>query len=420
MTVSVVLTGMAYSMWWVPVVRHGPDGWLIPGDLLGTVRMSTYIGNGYVSYLYSLHTALVTLPGFAIVLMPFVKLSGVLHLVPATRFVPLLRPSEWLLIGPVSMAMSGVALGGLDSLARTLGTSLVRRRILLVAEAAAVWPVVAIWGHPEDVLALGFGALALSRSIEGRTVSAGWLLGAALAMQLYAVLLVPILVGLLGPRRSADLLGRAAVLPGALFLAMLVPNAHGTMHALLDQPNFPTVDYPTPWVLVAPHIGRHVVAAGPGRLIGLAGAGALGFVAARRRESVQTIVWLAAAALALRCLTEAVMDPYYVAPAIALALVAVAPCSWRRWLPVTAAGAALTVLTYYRPGIWWYWLEMAGAFIVLLAPGWRAGRAAWPEGVAGAAKAVSDDVTATLDSPAVAAVAFPAKLPVGATDAGAP
>ena len=422
LTATVVVTGMAYSLWWVPVVRHGPNGWLLPGDLLGTVRMSTYIGNGYVSYLYSLQTSLVTLPGFAIVFMPFVKLCAFLHLVPATTSVPLLRPSEWLLIGPVSMATSGVALAGLDALARVLDTSLARRRILLVLEAAAIWPVVAIWGHPEDVLALGFGALALSRALQGRTVSAGWLLGAALAMQLYAVLLVPILVGLLGVRRSADLLGRAAVLPGALFLAMLIPNAHGTLHALLDQPNFPTVDYPTPWVLVAPHIGHDVVAAGPGRIVGLLGACGLGFLAARRRDDTVAIVWLAAGALALRCLTEAVMDPYYVAPAIALALVAVAPrAPWRAALTV-AAGAALTVLTYDRPGMWWYWLEMAGTFAVLLAPAWRSRSSARAEeATATATSTTTDDLALALVVPgSTATVPSLANVTAGATGVGPP
>lgn len=377
LTGVVVGVGMAYSFLWAPLVRHGPHYWIYPGDLLGTVRASTYIEIGTFSYLYSLHTSLVTLPGFAIVFTPIVKLSQVLHLVPATVIFPVPRPSQWLLIGPVSMATSAVALAGLDAVARTLGTSLVRRRVLLVAEAAAIWPVVALWGHPEDVIALGLGALALSRAIRGRAVSAAWLLGGALAMQLYVVLLVPIFIGLVGTRRAAPFLARTALLPGALFLAMLVPDPHGTLHTLFDQPNFPTVDHPTPWVLLAPHLGRGVVAAGPGRLIGLVAACALGFIAARYRHDRLMIVWLAAAALAGRCLTEAVMDPYYVAPAIALALVAVSSRSWRRCILVGAAGAALTVLTYYRPGIWWYWLEMAAAFAVMLVlsrPRWPTSR----------------------------------------------
>ena len=368
LTGGVVVTGMAYSLWWATVVQHSAvDYWIQPGDLLGTLRISGWIEYGGLSYLYSLHGALVTLPGFAILLTPFVKLSQVMHLVPATRLLPIPRPTQWLLIGPVSMATSAVALAGLDALARTLGTSLVRRRILLVAEAAALWDVIVFWGHPEDVLAVGLAALALSRALEGRTTSAAWFLGGALTMQLYVVLLVPIFIGLLGVRRAAPFLTRAALLPGALLLALAIPDPNGTLHVLFDQPNFPTVDHPTPWVLVAPHLGHGVVAAGPGRLIGLAAACGLGFLAARFRHDRLTIVWLASLALAVRCLTEAVMDPYYVAPAVAVALVAVASFSWRRWPWAAAAGAALTVLTYSRPGIWWYWLEMAAGFGVILA-----------------------------------------------------
>lgn len=65
------------------------------------------------------------------------------------------------------------------------------------------------------------------------------------------------------------------------------------------------------------------------------------------------------------------MTPYYVAPAIALVLVVVTSRSWSRWGVVIASASALTVLTYYRPGIWWYWLEMAAAFGLMLAVAWR-------------------------------------------------
>ena len=422
LTGAVVVTGMAYSLSWATVVRHSAfDYWIQPGDLLGTVRISGWIEYGGFSYLYSLHGGLVTLPGFAILLTPFVKLSQVVHLVPATALLPLPRPTQWLLIGPVAMATSAVALAGLDALARTLGTSLVRRRILLVTEAAAIWEVTVIWGHPEDVLALGLAALALSRALEGRTTSAAWFLGGALAMQLYVVLLVPVFIGLLGVRRSAPFLARAALLPGALLLALAVPDPRGTLHVLFDQPNFPKVDHPTPWVLVAPHLGHGVVAAGPGRLIGLTAACGLGFLAARFRHDRLTIVWLTSLALAVRCLTEAVMDPYYVVPAIAVALVAVATCSWRRWPWAAAAGAGLTVLTYYRPGIWLYWLEMAGAFAVLLAPAWPWRRAiVRPEEVAGAVPESDAPAPPELDVPGTAAVRSLARVAVGATDVGAP
>ena len=369
LTVAVIVTGMAYSLWWAVTVRHSSfDYWIYPFDLFGTIRASGWIEYGGFSYLYTLHSGIVTLPGFAILLTPVVQLSQALHLsttAPPTFVVP--RPSQWLLIGPVSMVISAVGLAGLDALARTLDISLVRRRLLLVAEAAVIWAVIVRWGHPEDVIALGLGALALSRAVEGRTVSAGWLLGGALSMQLYVVLLIPIFIGLLGVRRSMALLARAAVLPGAILLALLIPNAHATLHVLLDQPTPPKVNHPTPWVFVAPHLGHGEVAGGPGRIIGLVGACLVGLFASRHRNDASIIVWLAAVSLALRCLTEAVMTPYYVAPAIALVLIAVASRSWRRWGLVVVSGSALTVLTYYRPGIWWYWFEMVAAFAVMLA-----------------------------------------------------
>ena len=298
------------------------------------------------------------------------KLSEVMHLVTSTGAFPVAEPSQWLLLGPVTMATSAVALAGLDTLARTLRVTLARRRVLLVGAAAIVWPITVKWGHPEDVLALGLCAMALSRSIEGRTVSAGWLLGGALAMQLYVVLAVPVFIGFLGVRRSVPLLARAALLPGAIFLALLIPNAPQTLHVLLDQPTPPAVNFATPWVLLAPHLGQGEVAGGPGRLFGFAGACGLGFLAVRRRHDAVAIVWLAAAALALRCLTEAVMSPYYVEPAIALAVLTVASRTWRRWTIVAVAGAALTVVTYHHLEMWWYWVGMAVPIAVMLVATW--------------------------------------------------
>lgn len=363
-TGAMVATGMAFSLWWAPLVRHGSDYWIYPVDLFfGTLRASRLIGDGALSYIYSLHGGIETLPGIAILLLPVVKLSDALHLIPTTPGFPVPRPSQFLLIGPLSIASSAVALAGLDGLARTLGTPLRRRRILLLAEATALWPVVVLWGHPEDVIALGLGAMAFGKAIEGRTVSAGWLLGGALAMQLYIVALVPIIIGLLGLRRSASLLARAAVLPGAILLAMVIPNTRATIHGLLEQPNATGVNnHPTPWVLIVPHIGHGLIAAGPGRMLGLAGACALGYLALRFRDDPPKIVWLAGAALALRCLTEPVIDPYYVAPAIAMVLVMVARHSWRRWGLVVASGSALTVFTYHHVGMWWYW---GGIFLAL-------------------------------------------------------
>ena len=95
-------------------------------------------------------------------------------------------------------------------------------------------------------------------------------------MQLYAIALIPLFIAVVGRRKAAPLVARAAVLPGFLLVAVIVPNAHATIHAVLDQPNFPKVDHATPWLLLAPKLGHGAVAAGPGRIIGLVLAVAVG------------------------------------------------------------------------------------------------------------------------------------------------
>ena len=385
-TLLVVASGMGYSIWWPPVVRHQSWYWLEPGDIWGTVRAAHWVGWGGFSFIYSSRTGLVTLPGFHVLLTPFVMLSSALGLSETAPGVPPLpNPHAWLLIGPVILACSAVALFAFDMLARTLRISLTRRRLLAVAEAAALWQAIAIWGHPEDVIALGLAVFAIDQMLKQHWTAAGWLLGGAIGMQLYTIALVPLFIGVVGLRRAPALLARAAVIPGFLFVAVAVPNPHATFHALFDQPNYPKVDFPTPWVQLAPKLEHGAVAAGPGRLIGLAVATAIGVIASRRRDNAMWVVWLAASALAARCLFESVMVPYYVVPAIALALIVVTRRGWMRWCLACMAGAGLTDLTYFRPGMWIYWLEMAGVFTALLL-------LAWPRRMPGEAAADSESL----------------------------
>lgn len=366
-TLAVIVTGMAYTLWWPAVVRHKPWYWVEPGDIWGTVRATHWILWGSFSYVYSSQTGLVTLPGFHLLLTPFVALSSHLGLSEtAPGFLPIPKPSEWLVIGPVILGCSAVALFAVDSLARYLEISRNRRRILALAIAASAWEVLAIWGHPEDVLAIGLALFALTRGLKGHYRSAGWLLGAAIGAQLYVIALVPLFIGLVGVRRAGPLLARAAVIPGFLLVAMVIPNPHATLHALFDQPNYPTVDYPTPWMLLAPKLGRHAVAAGPGRLIGLGVDVAIGVVAARLRHRPLWILWLVTAALTARSVFESVMDPYYVAPVLVVGILVAMKEGDLRFTLAGAAAAGLLVLTYYRPGMWVYWLEMTGVLLGLL------------------------------------------------------
>ncbi len=138
---------------------------------------------------------------------------------------------------------------------------------------AALWPVIALWGHPEDALALGMAVYVLLMLLDERWTAAGWLLGGALVTQLVVVMLVPVFIGLVGWRRGAAVVARAAVLPGFLLVAVLVPDFHSASWVLINQPSDPTPNHVTPWFALAPKL-RHgpLVSGGPGRLLN----GALG------------------------------------------------------------------------------------------------------------------------------------------------
>ncbi len=368
LTLLVVASGMAYSIWWPSIVRHNPGYWTEPGDIWGILRVAHWVDWGGFSFIYSApHTTVVTLPGFEVLLAPVAMISSALGLSEtAPGLPPVAEPHAWLLIGPLVLATSAVALFAFDALARTLGIGLGRRRLLAVAEAAALWPTIALWGHPEAIVALGLAVFSLDQMLKRHWTTAGWLLGGALAMQLYVLALVPLLIGVVGRRRALGLTCRAAIPPGFLFVALVVPNPHDTLHALLDQPAFPKILFPTPWVLLAPKIGNGAVAGGPGRIFGFGVAIVLGIVAFRRREDWATVVWLGAAVLAARFLFEPVMVPYYVGPAVAFTLIVAARSGALRFALTCTAGAGLVESTYFHPGMWIYWLEMAGTATALL------------------------------------------------------
>ena len=282
-TLLSVVAGMAYSLWWPILVRHNRTYWLTPGDIWSAVRIAHFVQWGDLSYVYLFHSTLLSLPGFNVLLAPVVALSNVLGLSEQTPTGFAYMPHAWLLVGPVCLAVTGVGLFACDSLARRLGVRLLIRRILTGAELIALWSTIAIWGHPEDVMALGLALFAMLALSKDRRTLAGWLLGAAIAMQLYVVLIVPIFLGVTGLRKALPILARASVIPGFLLIAVLVPDFHDALWVLTKQPGFPTILHPTPWVLLAPHINPIEVSNGPVHLLTLAVAASLGVLARRWR-----------------------------------------------------------------------------------------------------------------------------------------
>jgi uncharacterized membrane protein YozB (DUF420 family) len=352
--------GMAFTLWWPALVRHHSSYWLTPSDIWSAVRAAHFVQWGGLSYVYSYHSTLLTLPGFNVLLAPIVTLCSALGLSESSVTVYLPKPEAWLLVGPFCLAASGVGIFALDALTRRLGVGRTTRRYLTAAGVVALWPSIVMWGHPEDVLALGFAIYAMLALSNGRFTLAGWLLGAAIAMQLYVVLLVPIVLGVIGIRKGIALLARAAIFPGFLLVAVLVPDFHAALWVLTKQPGFPAILHPTPWVLLAPHINRFEVSSGPVHFVALVAAASIGFAARRRRGDWASIFWLAAIATGIRCLFEPVMVPYYVMPAVVLAFAAGATRSRIRGCLTLAAGLGLTVMAFSHSNMWTYWFEMAG------------------------------------------------------------
>lgn len=353
-----LLAAAAFTFGWGPLVRHH-GLWLVPGDIWATLRSAHFVGWGDLGGIYGAGTGLVALPGFAILLAPVAMACGALGLSEAFPYV-IPHPTAWLLVGPFSLAMNGVALAALDALAVRMGCDRRRRWGVAAAGAVVLWPATTIWGHPEDVLALAlaaFGILALS---SGRRAASAWLLSAAVAVQPLALLVVPAALGWVGGRRALQMAARIALFPAALVAIVLAGDPSQSWHALFDQPNFPRVDWATPWVALSPHLARGVVAAGPARLVAVAAAILAGVHVARRPRSVESLVWAAGLALSARCWFEAVMVPYYVAPAAALLVVA----AWARGrgdgTAAAVVAAVLTVTSEWRLGPWPYWVVISG------------------------------------------------------------
>ena len=383
-----IAIAMISSVWFGPRLE-GSAAWALPDDLWGTLTAAQRLAHLDIGGLYTQPTGLVSLPGAAVILVPVAALIDVAGFSLQFPGPHNQQPAAFLLAGPYEIALSAVALFAADAVAERLGvTSRRRRAVLATAETIALWSVSARWGHPEDAVAVGlllYGMLALSNGRPGRS---GWLIGAAVAVQPLVLLAVPVLAAAVGLRRLPGFLARAAV-PGAVLLAVAAwANWGATYAAVTRQPNSATVNEPTAWTPLAPHLGHGFVAGGPGRLLAVVAACGCGLAARRWLASrdpgrqglawdpqrLEDLLWWAALALALRSVFESVMVAYYVWPTLALAMAAAS----RNWQRLLAASISAAVVTFLSQGawrnLWTWWLPMlAGLGLTLFLA-----RVPWP------------------------------------------
>jgi hypothetical protein len=382
-TAGLIIVGMILTVW--GPLALGRSAWALPDDLWGTLTAAQRLTQLHLSGLYTQPTGLIAFPGAALILVPVVALIDAAGLPLHVQAAHNADPVSWLLAGPYEIGLSGLVLFAADAISERAGVSRPRRFFLAVAGAVALWSVSVRWGHPEDAVAVGlllYGILALSESRSGR---AGWLIGAAVAVQPLVLLALPVIAvavahdsavpggGWDGLRRLPGFAVRAAIPSVVTLGASAAANWHATVTAVTSQPNFPAIDHPTPWTSLAPHMSDGSVAAGPGRILAFVFACgcAVAYAYWRRpgEDPLIDLLWWVAVALAVRCVFESVMVAYYVWPALAVALVA-ASVSWSRLIPAGLVAVAVTFasqLTWRSPWGWWTLMMVGLAATLFLA-----------------------------------------------------
>jgi hypothetical protein len=364
-----IVVGMAFTLWWSPIFGH-TSIWMTPHDFWSTYRDAHYVGWGAFGAIYTDGTGLITFPTIAIVLAPIAMLTGHLNMSESFPYT-LAHPTSWLIVGPVIMALASVAVFGVDSLCRRIAMSSWQRAVAGFFVVVGLFNLVVLFGHPEDAVAVGLGCYALVAVIDRRAVAAGWLFGAAIAFQPLVLVLVPLAIGAVGIRQAWRILWRA-VAPSAVLLALPFASAYkATYQAVVVQPNWANVDHRTPWTSLAPRVSGSgqslLVAAGPLRTLSIVGAIALAFILRKKLKDPIVLVWACSTALALRCVTESVMVPYYLWPSLALASILLA----RKWSGISALGLLLvgfvTAFSDIRFGEWLWWPTCIGTLLLIVA-----------------------------------------------------
>jgi hypothetical protein len=367
-TLLVVTSGMAFSFLWLRLTQTGlyHGFWLTPGDLWSSYRTAHWVGWGAYASLYSATGGYLTFPGLAILLSPLAVFTRALGL---SECFPLMipHPTAWLLLGPVEMLLGCTSLFALDTLGCRLGVKASRRWIVCTIQGIALWPILVLWGHPEDAISLALAVYALINIFDRRWTRAGWLFGAAVCFQPLVILLLPLCIGRAGMRNASPFVGRSVGPSVILLVVPFLSDWHDTWRAVVTQPTEILLAHVTPWTTIAPHVASGIVACGPTRLVAILGSVLFGWYTARRRSDDFTLVYCALLCLALRFTSESALEGYYIWPVVALFLLLGSTSSRSRFLLTGSLAIGMTIVTARHFGLWWVWWGMAVLGLVLAA-----------------------------------------------------
>ena len=323
----------------------GAKQWLMSPDYWWTVNSAQWVSHLAMGTVYQANPFYTALPGFLMLLAPFVAIGDHFGLITAYPMA-LPYPSMWLLVGPVCFAIGSTFVFGVDYLCETLSVGQFRRRSILAISSPLIGVVtLVIGGHPEDLLALGLACLAFGFLLRGNVAAGAWVLAAAILMQTWAGLLLPtfIMACPVGKRVSTAI--RAIGLPTAIGGLLLALDFRHASLDLLEQPMV-NIGQHLPWWNLAPLISisgyfRHPLLAEVGsssRFGAVLVALVLGILVSHSKKP-ELVVGAGALSLAARGIFEVELWPYYLAPAaLFLMIFAATSTSPKRWLAAFVLG----------------------------------------------------------------------------------
>jgi hypothetical protein len=375
-TIALLIVFMASSLWILPAYHHSL-GWWYTADIWNYLQLAHLTDIGAYQAIYSQPT-ISTTPGVVAVLAP---VWWIIHAAGMSVSFELrvLRPTAWLVLGPYEVLLSAPALFAVDAVAVRLGASTARRVLICAAEVYALYNVV-LWGHPEDAIAVACLLYACLASSEGQWKRAGWWLGVAVAFQPFVLLSLPLLFFLIPRSKLMGFLSRAAMPTCALLVLPLSLDWSVTIHDFVAQATFSTLNRPTPWLRFAPSLGTDgfhgatgVMAAGdgPARLLAVLFAVVLGIVLRRSVHRLDMLVAAVALSLSLWCDFETVIAPYYVWPAIAVALIGLTATSTPRTAATLVFAGIADIASnadLHAEWVWWVIVCALGALVTVSWP----------------------------------------------------
>lgn len=378
-TIVLLSAFMGMSLFALPEWHH-LQGWSYTMDIWDNLQLAHLADTGAYTAIYG--QGLAETPGIVFALAPVWWIIHAAGMSVAFVFEPL-HPTAWLVVGPYEVLLSACALFAFDAVADRLGASAVSRLLICAVEVFALYNVL-LWGHPEDAVAVACLLYSCLAASEKRWSRCGWLFGGAVVFEPVVLLALPFLVVVASRRNFLGLLARAAAPTVALLIPPLTMNWSVTIHGLLDQATYPSLNRPTPWLDLAPSLGHEgymgasavtAAADGPSRLLAIFLALVLGFAFRRGARELKVVIAVVALTLFLWCACEAVIAPYYVWPTIAVALIGLSTASPLRSAAILIFAVSSDVASNADLHAEWLWWVIVSLLAVLLAVSWPKRRA---------------------------------------------